>query len=167
MAEKVPCSEPPIQRPLPGSATPLDPHCTLYGISSDLVSRLSVNIYLKQNIDLLLSILKRLLISLATRGRHSSPFRAKSHISPGCSLSSSSHCPSIHARHGRVAVGLYVRRQYGDDANASSRQELLQWMNSLLQLNVTKVEQCGTGYVSFQPKKKTRESMPVCYCSWL
>ncbi|KAK4209707.1 microtubule associated protein [Rhypophila decipiens] len=26
-----------------------------------------------------------------------------------------------------------------------SRQELLQWLNSLLQLNVTKVEQCGTG----------------------
>jgi RP/EB family microtubule-associated protein len=27
------------------------------------------------------------------------------------------------------------------------RQELLHWLNSLLQLNVTKVEQCGTGYV--------------------
>lgn len=26
-----------------------------------------------------------------------------------------------------------------------SRQELLHWMNSLLQLNITKVEQCGTG----------------------
>lgn len=26
------------------------------------------------------------------------------------------------------------------------RQELLQWVNNLLQLNVTKVEQCGTGY---------------------
>jgi len=26
-----------------------------------------------------------------------------------------------------------------------SRQELLQWLNSLLQLNLTKVEQCGTG----------------------
>ncbi|KAK3357765.1 calponin homology domain-containing protein [Lasiosphaeria hispida] len=26
-----------------------------------------------------------------------------------------------------------------------SRQELVQWLNSLLQLNVTKVEQCGTG----------------------
>ncbi|PHH81615.1 hypothetical protein CDD83_3534 [Cordyceps sp. RAO-2017] len=26
-----------------------------------------------------------------------------------------------------------------------SRQELLQWLNSLLQLNMTKVEQCGTG----------------------
>jgi hypothetical protein len=26
-------------------------------------------------------------------------------------------------------------------------QELLHWLNSLLQLNVTKVEQCGTGYV--------------------
>jgi hypothetical protein len=27
------------------------------------------------------------------------------------------------------------------------RQELLSWLNNLLQLNVTKVEQCGTGYV--------------------
>ena len=27
------------------------------------------------------------------------------------------------------------------------RQELLAWLNNLLQLNVTKVEQCGTGYV--------------------
>ena len=27
------------------------------------------------------------------------------------------------------------------------RQELLAWMNNLLQLNITKVEQCGTGYV--------------------
>jgi len=26
------------------------------------------------------------------------------------------------------------------------RQELLAWLNNLLQLNVTKVEQCGTGY---------------------
>ncbi|KAL2259640.1 hypothetical protein VTK26DRAFT_6631 [Humicola hyalothermophila] len=26
-----------------------------------------------------------------------------------------------------------------------SRQELVQWLNSLLQLNITKVEQCGTG----------------------
>lgn len=28
------------------------------------------------------------------------------------------------------------------------RQELLHWLNSLLQLNVTKVEQCGTGYAN-------------------
>ena len=28
----------------------------------------------------------------------------------------------------------------------SPRQELLAWLNNLLQLNVTKVEQCGTGY---------------------
>lgn len=28
-----------------------------------------------------------------------------------------------------------------------SRQELLAWLNNLLQLNLTKVEQCGTGYV--------------------
>lgn len=29
------------------------------------------------------------------------------------------------------------------------RQELLHWLNSLLQLNITKVEQCGTGYAYF------------------
>lgn len=27
------------------------------------------------------------------------------------------------------------------------RQELVAWLNNLLQLNITKVEQCGTGYV--------------------
>ena len=27
-----------------------------------------------------------------------------------------------------------------------NRQELLAWVNNLLQLNITKVEQCGTGY---------------------
>ena len=27
-----------------------------------------------------------------------------------------------------------------------SRQELLGWLNNLLQLNITKIEQCGTGY---------------------
>lgn len=27
-----------------------------------------------------------------------------------------------------------------------NRQELLAWLNNLLQLNLTKVEQCGTGY---------------------
>lgn len=26
------------------------------------------------------------------------------------------------------------------------RQELLAWLNNLLQLNMTKIEQCGTGY---------------------
>ena len=26
------------------------------------------------------------------------------------------------------------------------RNELLAWLNNLLQLNITKVEQCGTGY---------------------
>lgn len=31
------------------------------------------------------------------------------------------------------------------------RQELVQWLNSLLQLNITKVEQCGTGYVVDAP----------------
>ena len=33
------------------------------------------------------------------------------------------------------------------DTNLDDRQELLAWLNNLLQLNVTKVEQCGTGYV--------------------
>ena len=29
--------------------------------------------------------------------------------------------------------------------SATARQELVQWLNSLLLLNITKVEQCGTG----------------------
>lgn len=29
-----------------------------------------------------------------------------------------------------------------------NRQELVAWLNNLLQLNITKVEQCGTGYVA-------------------
>jgi hypothetical protein len=32
----------------------------------------------------------------------------------------------------------------------TSRQELIQWINDLLQLNYTKVEQCGTGAVYCQ-----------------
>jgi hypothetical protein len=32
-------------------------------------------------------------------------------------------------------------------ANLGFRQELLNWLNNLLQLNITRVEQCGTGYV--------------------
>jgi hypothetical protein len=31
------------------------------------------------------------------------------------------------------------------DRQSACRQELVQWLNSLLQLNITKVEQCGTG----------------------
>lgn len=30
----------------------------------------------------------------------------------------------------------------------TDRQELVSWLNNLLQLNITKVEQCGTGYVA-------------------
>lgn len=30
-------------------------------------------------------------------------------------------------------------------ADNATRQELLAWLNGLLQLNMTKVEQCGTG----------------------
>ena len=42
------------------------------------------------------------------------------------------------------------------------RQELLAWMNNLLQLNITKVEQCGTGYTNFSlpqdlSEKRTKE----------
>ena len=37
------------------------------------------------------------------------------------------------------------------DTNDDIRQELLAWLNSLLQLNITKVEQCGTGYVAHHP----------------
>ena len=40
---------------------------------------------------------------------------------------------------------LYCRAPLTED---SCRQELLAWLNNLLQLNVTKVEQCGTGYGS-------------------
>jgi hypothetical protein len=32
-----------------------------------------------------------------------------------------------------------------NDGNLHHRQELVTWLNSLLQLNITKVEQCGTG----------------------
>lgn len=31
--------------------------------------------------------------------------------------------------------------------DVNNSQELLAWLNSLLQLNMTKIEQCGTGYV--------------------
>ena len=43
----------------------------------------------------------------------------------------------------------YVKREavilWKHAETARSRQELLSWLNSLLQLNMTKVEQCGTG----------------------
>ncbi|KAK1916041.1 hypothetical protein P3342_003856 [Pyrenophora teres f. teres] len=38
-----------------------------------------------------------------------------------------------------------ARRQYIDITMGESRQELVAWLNNLLQLNITKVEQCGTG----------------------
>ena len=41
-----------------------------------------------------------------------------------------------------------------------SRQELLAWLNNLLQLNVTKVEQCGTGYGQcFFPAPSVKKKM--------
>jgi hypothetical protein len=54
----------------------------------------------------------------------------------------------------------------------TSRQELLAWLNNLLQLNVTKVEQCGTGYAflpspkfhpSITPPVRCRREMPKVY----
>ncbi len=39
------------------------------------------------------------------------------------------------------------------------RQELLAWLNNLLQLNITKVEQCGTGYVPISGPPTAREQM--------
>ncbi|KLU93214.1 microtubule-associated protein RP/EB family member 1, partial [Magnaporthiopsis poae ATCC 64411] len=41
-----------------------------------------------------------------------------------------------------------------------SRQELVQWLNSLLQLNITKVEQCGTGQFAAPVKLSLTSSPP-------
>ncbi len=44
------------------------------------------------------------------------------------------------------------------------RQELLAWLNNLLQLNLTKVEQCGTGYVlELLYNKSHGSAVPVTY----
>lgn len=52
-------------------------------------------------------------------------------------------------RHGRIQVWSYSPFSHQASsrilADVLLRQELLGWMNNLLQLNVTKVEQCGTG----------------------
>ena len=67
------------------------------------------------------------------------------------------YCALLHQvlfccfQNGRVKVS-NARNQFGHMHNANlpnlvCRQELLAWLNNLLQLNVTKVEQCGTGYV--------------------
>jgi len=42
-----------------------------------------------------------------------------------------------------------------------SRQELLQWLNNLLQLNVTKVEQCGTGAALCQIYDSIFQDVPM------
>ncbi|KAK3368254.1 calponin homology domain-containing protein [Podospora didyma] len=42
-----------------------------------------------------------------------------------------------------------------------SRQELVQWLNSLLQLNVTKVEQCGTGAALCQVYDSIFQDVPM------
>jgi RP/EB family microtubule-associated protein len=42
-----------------------------------------------------------------------------------------------------------LERLHDPNAFEFYRQELIQWLNSLLQLNITKVEQCGTGYVLY------------------
>jgi RP/EB family microtubule-associated protein len=44
---------------------------------------------------------------------------------------------------------------------AESRQELLAWLNNLLQLNVTKVEQCGTGAAVCQIFDSIFQDMPM------
>jgi hypothetical protein len=41
-----------------------------------------------------------------------------------------------------------------DMTDSSLRQELLAWLNDLLELNLTKVEQCGTGYVESLPRSR-------------
>jgi hypothetical protein len=57
---------------------------------------------------------------------------------------------------GRISVRFYpipawprdlrsTRPRTRTDTASARRQELVQWLNSLLQLNITKVEQCGTG----------------------
>ncbi|CAP68399.1 uncharacterized protein PODANS_7_2930 [Podospora anserina S mat+] len=42
-----------------------------------------------------------------------------------------------------------------------SRQELVQWLNSLLQLNITKVEQCGTGAALCQVYDSIFQDVPM------
>jgi hypothetical protein len=67
--------------------------------------------------------------------------------------------------------------------DSRSRQELLAWLNNLLQLNITKVEQCGTGYVPLPPSQPVAlfardikfldrlpgphplQTIPLCNCS--
>ncbi|KAJ9620497.1 microtubule integrity protein mal3 [Taxawa tesnikishii (nom. ined.)] len=44
-----------------------------------------------------------------------------------------------------------------------SRQELLAWINSLLQLNLTKVEQCGTGYDRGWQKELETNKADICF----
>jgi RP/EB family microtubule-associated protein len=45
----------------------------------------------------------------------------------------------------------------------SPRQELLAWLNNLLQLNFTKIEQCGTGCVGPKARCKANGSS-AAYC---
>ena len=70
---------------------------------------------------------------------------------------------SSHIQDGRVKVrGPRLRRQISRRSPpphhrhlltiVQHRQELVAWLNNLLQLNITKVEQCGTGYVTLAPK---------------
>jgi hypothetical protein len=51
------------------------------------------------------------------------------------------------------------------DAKPVCRQELVAWLNNLLQLNITKVEQCGTGYVTWadwQRAHANRDTVQRC-----
>ena len=47
------------------------------------------------------------------------------------------------------------------------RQELLAWLNGLLQLNLTKIEQCGTGYYFLQNSngKGRADDVLVLHCA--
>lgn len=63
-----------------------------------------------------------------------------------------------------LRLGIELIVQYADTFPNCYRQELLGWLNNLLQLNVTKVEQCGTGCVrplACQDRSQTRVDMSL------
>jgi hypothetical protein len=57
--------------------------------------------------------------------------------------SASAPCSVVHVD--RPTLLLFFPHPPADDIMGESRSELLGWLNDLLQLNYTKVEQCGTG----------------------
>lgn len=50
------------------------------------------------------------------------------------------------ASHGAFSYPALHSRSESKADQPDDRQELLAWLNNLLQLNMTKIEQCGTGY---------------------